>query len=313
MVDAESESHKLAPLPALSALATPALVRQQSPLRRPTLRVDIPRSSLHQSSLSVPDAPGHERKKLLGAHAKPLSTPVTPLDGESATVPHGEMFSDISPAAKLGDEIARIRFGHAGGGAAAAARAKHRPAPDRLGKREDLDEGIGEVVIDIPVDVSPYVDTLMRAPPPSQGRVLCRLEASPRAHGETLFTLAIEESGVLLLVALHRAQRRDVLIGMYERELESNYLGTVRSDQVRRAPRPPAAASDPARELAGPRPRRRRRAPRARSLPPPPSPLAPPRSRGSSCSRARASRAARRRASTRASCTARTRRATCRS
>jgi hypothetical protein len=227
-----------------------------SPLaRKPRLRVDIPRSAIGQAP---PASDRHENRahgetggehgaNMRGFAHEPVRTPVTPVD-ERGSKALEEMFSDKSPAAVLGDQVARMRIEQGGG-----ANVRRPPRPPH---QQDHDEGSGEVVIDIPVDVSPYMEMFMRPAPPSQGRVLCRVDVKPQKNGNCVYEMCIEESNVLLLVALYRARQKDVLISMYEKEIETNHIGVLRSVQVRAAPRPPCARACGrlARSLARPAP-----------------------------------------------------------
>ncbi|KAG8460575.1 hypothetical protein KFE25_011350 [Diacronema lutheri] len=168
---------------------------------------------------------GQHGQHMSGFAHDPVPTPVTPVDERAALLPHDEMFSETSPAAVLGDQVARMRVEQRSNATV------RRPPPRPQPVHHDRDEGSGEVVIDIPVDVSPYLEMFMRPAPPSQGRLLCTVEKKQLASGDVLHQLVIEESNVLLLVALQRAKQRDVLISMYEKHIEANHIGLLRSLQ----------------------------------------------------------------------------------
>ncbi|KAJ1632121.1 hypothetical protein T492DRAFT_36358 [Pavlovales sp. CCMP2436] len=172
--------------------------RNSSPLRnKPRLRVDIPRSGLGGTpphdrpggGLPPMGGGGGRTTGMNGALRQPVSTPVTPSDDSSRVMPMDEMFSDVSPAAVLGDQIARMRIEQGG-----AANVRRPPQPRPRPVHHDRDEGIDEVVIDVPLDVSPYMEMFMRPAPASQGRVLCRVEVKPQRNGNILYELIIESS-----------------------------------------------------------------------------------------------------------------------
>lgn len=185
---------------------------------RPFLQLDV--SQLDRSSAAGDEqGPGRSQPvqgRLLpsGAYTPPVGTPVTPVTGEG------------DPASTCSDDVAGAASGLGGGGATLAP------------WRSYEDKASGDVVIDIPRNISPYVETFMRPPHVAHDRLLCRMESRQLRNGTTISELIADESQMLLLVALHIPRRRETLLAMSEKDIEKNHLGVLRSRQVRaRCPR----------------------------------------------------------------------------
>lgn len=218
----------------------------RSPLaRKPPLRVDIPRNPFGQSP-SVPnrhDGGGPAGASGAGANGthgannpgfahEPVKTPVTPVEDSSRMVPHSEMFSDVSPAALLGDQVARLRLEQGSRGVDV------RRPPRAPPTHHDRDEGGGgEVVIDIPVDVSPYMEMFMRPAPPSQGRVLCRVEVKQQKNGNTLYEMVRgPRGGGAARLARARARSPPRVGAIRARARAAHALGRAHAERRRAAP-----------------------------------------------------------------------------